>query len=174
MAEEKAFNIEVDLGHFSPSLLREYLKALPLVRRRLPSGDFEAWAQEGLNIARHCPRSWEAALEYFKASPQVIEVLEFPYVIPWGRWGLKLAGESPALASAYFKASPQVVTYLMPHRLGDWTAMVQSVYKGTWRSSAFCCSFFEASPKLLRYLTLEEMERFAHFLDTLAQHSHDV
>jgi len=173
MEHDNLSSLEEKLRQFSPAILTQFQRAAPAAREHLSPAQFQEWAGEGIAIARFSFRAWEAALEYFKVTPEVLETLSFPDFLSWARVGRELSRDSSALSSAYFRATPGILTFLFPAQIGDWARMGRILYKETWRSSALCCKFFEASPKLLRYLKLEEMELFVHFLQVLAEKSYD-
>ena len=172
--EDDSFSaLEDALGRFSPAMLAQFRKAAPIAREHLSPGQFQLWAGEGLALAQSSPRAWEAALEYFKVTPQVLEKLTFPDILSWAQAGRELHQESAALSSAYFEVSPGALEVLPPSQICDWARMGKMLYDKTWRSSSLCCKFFEASPKLLRHLELEQAERFVLFLKSVAEKSYD-
>ncbi|MEK7873051.1 MAG: hypothetical protein AAB502_04220, partial [Chloroflexota bacterium] len=132
------------------------------------------WANEGVAIAQNSFRSWEAATEYFGATPAMLDKVSFPQFLTWARWGRTLAQDSPNLAAAYFRAGPGSLDFLAPARISDWAELGKGLYKGTWKSSALACRFFEQSPHILRYLPLPELRHYAAFVDALAARSYDM
>jgi len=173
MEDESFSALEDELKRFSPAILTQFQKAAPLAREHLSPWQLQQWAGEGIALAQSSPRAWEAALEYFKATPKVLEKLSFPDLLSWAQMGRKLHQESAALSSAYFRASPEALELLSPAQIGDWARMGKMLYNKTWRSSSVCCKFFEASPTLLRYLELEEAEQFVLFLEYMAEKFYD-
>lgn len=165
--------IEEDLKQFPPAILAQFQRAAPVAREHLSPAQFEKWAGEGIAIARFSFRAWEAALEYFKATPEVLETLSFADFLSWAQVGKELSRDSSALSAAYFRATPGILSFIFPAQIGDWARMGRVFYKETWRSSSLCCNFFEASSNLLRYLRLEEMELFVRFLQAVAEKSYD-
>ncbi|MFQ5874181.1 MAG: hypothetical protein ACE5JL_10320, partial [Dehalococcoidia bacterium] len=163
-----------ELSGFPPAVVSQFRNAARLISEILRKEDFDAWAQEGVLIARHSFRSWEAASEYFRVTPKVLAKLPFPHFIEWARWGKTLARESAVLSTTYFHASPEALGHLTPHQLGDWASLGKGLYKGTWKSGTLSSRFFEVSPSLLRYMTLGELRRFVSFLDSLSRRSYDL
>ncbi len=165
--------MEGELRQFSPAILAQFQKALPAAMEHLSPDELEQWAERGLAIARLSSRAWEAALEYFKASPKVLQKLPFADFLCWAQIGEGLSQQSSALSSAYFRASPATLPFLSPAQIGDWARIGKMLYRETWRSSSLCSQLFESSPKLLRYLSLEEAERFVCFLQSINEKSYD-
>ena len=163
-----------ELSSFPPAVVAQFNKSSRLISEILRNEDFQSWAEEGVLIARHSFRSWEAASEYFRVTPNVLAKLPFPHFLEWAKWGKTLAKESAVLSATYFQASPDALTHLTPHQLGDWAALGKGLYKGTWKSGTLSSRFFEVSPALLRYMTLGEMRRFVSFLDSLSRRSYDL
>ncbi len=172
--DQRPIDIERELLRFPSALCEEFQRAKRPMRRGLDEGQFLAWAQEGLSLARQGVRSWETAREYFKASAEVLRCLPFVNLIRWSQSGRTLCKASPALAAAFFKASPAAVTRLRPGYIGSWALLGQSLYKGTWKSSTLAAKFFDVGPALLQVLTFREMERFVAFLDLLSHRSYDM
>ena len=173
MEYDSLSSLEEELRQLSSAVLAQFQTVAPAARECLSPAEFQEWAGEGIAIARSSFRAWEAALEYFKATPEVLETLSFPNFLSWAQVGRELSQESSALSSAYFRASPGILPFLFPLHIGDWAKMGRILYQNTWRSSSLCCSFFEASPKLLRYLKLDELEQFVQFLRIMGEKSYN-
>ena len=165
---------ETELQRFPLSVVSEFRNAERVVNQYLAEDDFIAWAQEGIAIAQHSFRSWEAASEYFRATPEVVRKISFPDFLVWARWGRSLSADSPVISSAFFRASPEVLDHIAPDELPKWANLGRGLYKGTWKSSSLCASYFEASPRLLRDLNLGELEQLLRLVDILAQRSYDL
>ncbi len=65
MTIDKQFleEIERKLGAHSPALAAEYATAAAELRPVLAEADFRTWAEEGVELAGHSLRSWEAAID---------------------------------------------------------------------------------------------------------------
>ena len=138
--------IELELGKLPPAVLEAYHEAVG-------AGQFDAfgpdevglWAKEGVSIGSQTIRSWEAAIEYYKVSPDVCRFLSFPSFMQWARCGTYLAQDSPTLAVAFFRSSVAIVPNLRPQYIPRWAGLGRSLYKGTWKSSTLAAKFFEVS-----------------------------
>ena len=66
---------EKQLTPFSTSLVAEFVRSADAVGDLLSDEELEAWAEDGLELARQSWRSWEAAGEYFRVAPQLLPML---------------------------------------------------------------------------------------------------
>lgn len=173
MEDKHLSSLERELGRFPPALLAEFGKAASVAKAQFSTKEIEDWAREGIAIAQSSYRAWEPALEYFRASPKVLEKLSFPTLVSWGQVGRRLCQESCTLSSAYFRASPEALKFLSQGHFEDWASIGKTLYKETWRSSSLSARFFECSPGLLRHLNLQEVEQFVLFVGALAEKSYD-
>ena len=162
------------LRAFPPALLQEFETAHEGLSDVLSSQEMEAWATEGVAIARHSLRSWEAASDYFRASPSMLERLTFPRFDEWIGTGRELLEASPALAGSYFRSSPSALEYLSVTQASDWGAQGRSLYKGTWKSGSLAAQYFEVSPLVLPQLPLSQMRLLVEVIDSLASHSYEL
>ena len=162
------------LSAFPPSLQQDFDRAEAALREILAPQELAAWAGDGVEIARHSLRSWEAAGEYFRASPGMLEQLTFSRFREWTKTGTELAESSPALAGAYFRSSPTSLQYLSVTQAPDWAAQGRSLYKGTWKSGSLAAQYFEVSPQVLPQLPLNQMRLLVELIDSLAGHSYEL
>ncbi len=166
--------VERELEKFPGPVIERYRNALAQLSGRLAEETLLEWAAEGLDIARKTVRSWEAAAEFFDASPAVQKQLPSGQFLRWARTGAVLCNDSPSLAVAYFKASTPVMTRLRPRHIDDWATVCRALYRGTWKSSALACRLYEATPFLLETVSFEEFCRFGAFLESLSRRSYDM
>ena len=101
------------LKRFPPQVTEEFQRAWTDMSSLLDDRQLADWARMGLELADQAVRSWEAAGEYFKASPRVAGLMPFSYFVKWGECGTALCQESPTLAASYFRASPGAVGRLL-------------------------------------------------------------
>ncbi len=166
--------IKAELGEFPRALYLDFEAAWEGMSYVVDEERLVAWAETGLKLAQQTVRSWEAAGQYFKASPKVADRLPESYFDKWSESGATLCRESPTLAASYFQASPSTLGRLKPRHVEAWARMGSDLYKGTWKSSTLACKFFDATPGLLRSLSVSELETFVGFLGTLSHRSYDV
>ncbi len=172
--DPRLLQIEREIEGFPLSLAHEYRRATEAFGPTVVPDDLAKWAAQGLTIAQQGVRSWEAAAEYFRASPEVLPNHPLPAMVEWGRAGEVISRDSPPVAVAFFRASAASLALLRSHEVEPWGTLGQTFYKGTWKSTALACKFFEVSPALLDSLTYAELERFAGFVNALAHRSYDL
>ena len=174
MADAAADRAREALSAFPPSLQQEFDTAYAALRDVLAPQELRAWSDDGLEIARHSLRSWEAAGEFFRASPGMLEQLTFSRFREWTKTGTELVESSPALAGSYFRSSPAALQYLSVTQAPDWAGQGRSLYKGTWKSGSLAAQFFEISPEVLPQLPLNQMRLLVELIDSLAGHSYEL
>ena len=166
--------VEAELAKMPPSVVEEFTRSRGELASAFNEEELNLWAKEGLTIANQTVRSWEAALEYFRAGPEVSKSLPFTSFMQWARCGTYLSQDSPTLAVAYFKASPGIAANLRAQYIPRWAGLGRSLYKGTWKSSTLAARFFEVSPRLVRYLPFWDVEVFLSLTEALSYKSYDV
>ncbi len=174
MEGQELRDIEEALKKLPLAVIDEYRAASEVMGQIMDGEEMVLWAKEGLVLATDSPRSWEPAVEYFKASPAVARYLPLPAFLQWAHCGSYLCQESPALAVAYFRASPEMVGNLHPQYIPKWASLGRSLYKGTWKSVTLASRFFEASPPLAKSIPFWDMELFVVVLEALSFKSYDM
>lgn len=162
------------LDGFPASLPREFSRGLEATSEILAAGDLHKWADIGVALAGQSIRSWEAAAEYFRISPQILKTLNITSFERWAGYGRDLAAASPAVATAFFRTSPDALQHLSVPQAQDWAALGRQLYKGTWKSSSLAAQFFEVTPQLLAQITLSEMRALVRFIDSLSTKSYEL
>ena len=74
---------EEQFQQFPSELTEVFREARDAVAAVLSEEELTIWADAGLSIARRAGRSWEAAREYFKASPVMAKALPFANPRQW-------------------------------------------------------------------------------------------
>ncbi len=153
-----------------------YQGATDHVEHRLGSDEhYDRWLSAALGIAGASFRAWEAAAEYVRSSPAVLDALERPQeAASWYESGRALSAHSAALASSFFRASAGFLERRDVGRLPAWISAAETLFHGTWKSGALAARFFEVSPALLDHVRLSDLAAFANFLDHVAQHSSEL
>ena len=147
--------VAAELEAFPPLAASEFEAAWDAMTGELDGSQIGAWVEIGLKLAGQAARSWEAAAQYFRASPIVVGLMPFNYFVKWSECGLALCSESPTLATCYFSASPGAMARLRSRHIESWSNMGLGLYKGTWKSGTLACKFFESSPALLSSLSVK-------------------
>ena len=157
-----------------PRELSEALRdAWDPVAKTLNDEEMAAWVDWGLAIAQQAGRSWEAAREFFKASPVAAQALPFVHLKQWGYWGNALAEESPAASGAYFRASPRIVQSLKPWDVPEWAQLGKKLYGRGRRAGVLTTRYFEVSSDLLSVLSFSELQHLVVLMEYIAERSVD-
>ncbi len=165
---------EARLAAFSPNLPQDLREAAPDIAASLSDDDARQWAGEGVALAGQSLRSWEAASEYFRASPHIVHILGFDDLLFWARLGRDIADQSSIVAAAYFRASPDAIGLLSSDDLKRWALSGQRLYQGNWKSISLASLFFAVSPLLLPLIGVAEVCRLGVLVERLAEHSYEL
>ena len=166
--------LEEEMARYPSAVLEEFRRAREPMAEALNDAQLGRWASLGAEVAAQNVRSWEAAAQYFKVSPEVAGYMPFNYFVKWADCGTSLCRDSPSLATAFFHASPATTRRLRSRHIESWASLGRGLYKGTWKSSTLACKFYGNTPGLLESLTFQELGRFVTFLDGLAHRSYDL
>ena len=173
-ADKQLARIQKELAGYSSTLAIEFKRVTEEMSPAMGGLEFSQWAEAGLALAAQSWRSWEAATEYFRATPQLRLLLGPSGLTEWTQYGRELTELSSALASSYFRASPETLPAITPPGLSRWVDLGRQLYKGTWRSASLSMQFFDASPNLFVRLSIEEASRLVRFVDALCERSYDL
>lgn len=165
---------EQDLLGFSLPVQEEYQRVAVTVRGKLSPEEYQLWVQEGSHLGQSGFRTWQAAVEYFRASPEVLDVVTFARLQSWVSVGADLAEVSAELACAYFRASPESLPHLSTTEMAAWGQVCSRLYRGEWQSGTLAARLFQASPDLLKQLPLSELEKLENLLESVAEHSYPL
>src|SRR2546425_6824677 len=87
---------EKQLTPFSTSLVAEFIRSADAIGDAVSDEELEAWAEDGLELARQSWRSWEAAGEYFRVAPPMLPMLGWGGFLRWSKAGRGLRAMSSA------------------------------------------------------------------------------
>ncbi len=163
-----------DLRGFGASLPDEFAAAARALEPQLPPEELDRWAAAGVALAHHSLRSWEAAAEYFRASPALVGRISSDEMREWAQEATELATASALMSAAYLKATPLVIDQIPPADLSPWARLGERLNRGNWKSIALAALFYTQSPRLLESLTLQSLDRFVDVVDTLTERSYEL
>ena len=166
--------LEQAMQRFPAAVIDEYRHASEALRPRMEEVDLFSWAGQGVKIAEQTIRSWEAASEYYRVSPQVLQELTPAQLLEWAGCGATLCQELPSLGLAFFRASASSMSQLQPQNIQGWANLGKGLYRGTWKSVTLAAKFFEISPALLRQISYQELEGFANLVSFLSHKSSEL
>ena len=165
---------EKRLAGLSANLPQEFRQAAAEAAACLTAEQLRLWAEEGVALARQSLRSWEAASEYFLASPRVLPAVPFETVMRWVGLGRGLAADSSVIAAAYFRVGPECVGRLSPSQLEEWVSLGRRLHHGNWKSVSLASLFFSVSPQLLGAVGLPGIRRLGRLVERLAERSYEL
>src|SRR4051812_47368927 len=99
-------DVEAKLTAASPALAEALHAALETLPDGLADAQLHLWLDEGVGLAPPPLRSWEAAADYLRAGPSLLNALDETSFRAWAQGGLTLAELASAIAGAYFRSSP--------------------------------------------------------------------
>ncbi len=167
-------DVEAKLARFSPALPADFRDAADRLADALAYEDLRSWADEGVALAGHSLRSWEAAVDYFRVSPEVVRSLQPVGFLRWVHAGRELTEHSSVIAGAYFRASPGAIRYLSEYQITEWAALGMRLYKGHWKSISLASAYFTVGPRLLPALTLGELARLVALIEQVGERSYEL
>ena len=162
------------LSGFPAPLEQQFEEGLRALSTRFSPSQLQSWAETGVELTSLSLRSWEAALEYFRAG------VNFPANVTWdavealGREALTMAADSAPLAVAFLRSSPAAMEAIGPSHIRQWADLGRRLYKGNWKSSSLAAQFYDAGPSVFGVLRIGQAARLVLFIDELARHSYEL
>ena len=173
-ATELSLRYAAELKGYGAALPDDFLTAATALESRLPAEALDAWAQSGIELAASSLRAWEAAAEYFRASPHVVERLGFDGMRQWSGIAAELSQRSSLMAAAFLKSTPEALQSLRADQLDAWSQQGDRLCRGNWKSIALSSLYFQVSPGLLRATSLEAVGRIVDIVDQLTERSYEL
>ena len=174
VAEELVARYSPELRGFGASLPDEFAAAVQTLEGTLQPEALDRWAAQGVALAHHSLRSWEAAAEYFRASPELAARVDIDSLLSWGESSLELASRSALMSAAYLKATPAVLDLLPVEDLALWANLGDRLCRGNWKSISLSSLFYTTSPGLLGVLTMSALDEFVDVIDALTERSYEL
>ena len=162
------------LSGFPAPLQQHYEAGLRTLMPRLSPSQLQIWSETGVELTSLSLRSWEAAVEYFKAGSA------FPANITWdaieslGRESVQMAGESAPLAVSFLRSAPAAIEAVGPGHVRQWADLGRRLYKGNWKSSSLAAQFYDLGPALFEVMRISQAARLVLFIDELSRHSYEL
>ena len=163
-----------ELHGFGASLPEDFAAAAAALESRLSEAHLEDWARAGMELAHASLRSWEAAAEYFRASPLVLDRLGEDGMQRWVRLAGDLSQRSSLMAAAFLKSTPAALEVIAPAELEAWSQQGDRLCRGNWKSIALSALYFQVSPDLLRSMPLASLGRLVDIIDQLTERSYEL
>lgn len=162
------------LSGFPAPLEQHYEAALRALAPRLTPSQLQTWAETGVELTALSLRSWEAAVEYFKAGEKLPPNANWDAIETLGREALQMAGESAPLAVSFLRSAPATIEVIGPSHVRHWADLGRRLYKGNWKSSSLAAQFFDLGPAVFEVLRIGQASRLVLFVDELSRHSYEL
>lgn len=127
------------LADIDQDVALQYLEAGILIIDRLGQERFNLWASHGMELAK---KSWKAAKEYFRASPEVVKKVEPCDIERWARLGIYIVENSPSI-KAHYNAQSLLAT-------GSGAGKAKRIDLGV--------QYFKSAAQILGRLSIRELE----------------
>ena len=162
------------LSGFPAPLQQNFEAGLRALATRLSPNQLQSWTETGVELTALSLRSWEAAVEYFRAGADMPANMTWETLETLGRESIQMAAESAPLSVSFLRSSPAAVGALGPGHLRQWADLGRRLYKGNWKSSSLASQFYDLGPQLFPVLRLQQVSRLVLFIDELSRHSYEL
>lgn len=162
------------LSGFPAPLEQHYEAGLRALAPRLSPNQLQSWAETGVELTALSLRSWEAAVEYFKAGAAFPKSATWESIETLGRESVQMAGESAPLAVSFLRSAAPTMEAVGPAHVRQWADLGRRLYKGNWKSSSLAAQFFDLAPNVFRVLRIGQAARLVLFIDELSRHSYEL
>ena len=174
IAEDLIARHAADLHGFGASLPDDFAVGVLAISNFFPEDDTEAWAKAGVDLANSSLRGWEAAAEYFRASPALVDQLGIKGIARWVAQATELSAQSSLIAAQFLKSTPEALEVLRPMDIEEWAKQGERLCRGNWKSIALSQLYFQVSPALFHSLPLASVGRLVDIIDQLTERSYEV
>jgi nitric oxide reductase NorD protein len=162
------------LSGFPAPLEQHFEAGLRALQNRLSPSQLQIWSETGIELTALSLRSWEAAVEYFRAAPLYPKNATWDAIESLGRESLTMAAESAPLAVSFLRSAPAAMEALGPGHVRQWADLGRRLYKGNWKSSSLAAQFYDLGPKVFEVLRIGQAARLVLFIDELSRHSYEL
>ncbi len=162
------------LSGFPAPLEQHFEAGLRALSPKLTPTQLQMWTEMGVELTALSLRSWEAAVEYFKAGAAFPENANWDAIESLGRESLSMAAESAPLAVSFLRSAPGAIAAIGPNHLRQWADLGRRLYKGNWKSSSLAAQFYDLAPTVFGVLRISQSTRLVLFIDELSRHSYEL
>ena len=158
-----------------PEILnQEYSIAFMFMNRLDDDEVLNCWLQASLKILDGSGRQWDAALQLFKSTEPVYEIIEREQFFKWLNFGLELSAKSANISATYFSSSVEFLTKFRGQFLEDWQKSGSNLFKGSLESADLTSTYYQKSFKLFEVLTIGEFNILIGLIDKISIKSEDL
>ncbi|MFN0096568.1 MAG: nitric oxide reductase activation protein NorD [Dehalococcoidia bacterium] len=162
------------LSGFPGPLEQQFEAGLRALSPRLTPSQLQIWTETGVELTALSLRSWEAAVEYFKAGSSYPANATWDAIETLGRESLSMAAESAPLAVSFLRSAPAAMEKVGPGHIRQWSDLGRRLYKGNWKSSSLAAQFYDLAPTLFSVVRVGQASRLVLFIDELSRHSYEL
>ncbi len=162
------------LSGFPAPLEQHFEAGLRSLAPRLTPSQLQIWSETGVELTGLSLRSWEAAVEFFRAAPQFPRNATWDSIENLGREAVSMASDSAPLAVSFLRSTPAALQALGPNHIRQWADLGRRLYKGNWKSSSLAAQFFDLGPGIFGVLRAGQIARLVLFVDELSRHSYEL
>ncbi len=162
------------LSGFPGPLELQFEAGLRALSLRLSPSQLQIWTETGVEITALSLRSWEAAVEYFKAGSLYPKNATWDAIETLGRESLAMAAESAPLAVSFLRSAPAAMEAVGPGHIRQWADLGRRLYKGNWKSSSLAAQFYDLAGQLFTVVRVGQASRLVLFIDELSRHSYEL
>ena len=174
IADDLTARYAADLRGFGAALPDDFATGVRAMATLLPETEVEAWAKAGVELANSSLRAWEAAAEYFRASPALVDRLGSEGIARWVALATDLSSRSSLISAQFLKSTPDALAVLQPDDMEEWAQQGDRLCRGNWKSIALSQLYFQVSPALFQSLPLASVSRLVDIVDQLTERSYEV
>src|SRR5438132_1489976 len=123
------------LAPFSTSLVAEFRRSADSIGDDLSDEELRWWADEGISLARQSWRSWEAAGDYFRVTPHVLQPLTGEDRAAFLTFAEALASTGWADARSYLEKGPGLLAHIQPMQRGRFLSLSRELARREGRQA---------------------------------------
>ncbi|HEX2276596.1 MAG TPA: VWA domain-containing protein [Candidatus Tectomicrobia bacterium] len=139
--------------------------AAPRVTPSLDVGAFERWAELGLTLAQATWRGWEAAVWYFRLSPQLLARLDMEAMARLMGSTSRVMEVSPQLGIELLRGAARFVERDRQVTLREWVAAGERLAP-CGRGGRIAAAYFEVSPEIMSLTGPHEFQEWGGLVRT--------
>ena len=158
-----------------PEILnQEYSIAFIFVNRLNDDEVLNNWLQTSLKILDGSGRQWDAALQLFRSTEAVYEIIDREQFFKWLNYGLGLSVKSSNISATYFSSSVEFITKFRGQFLEVWQESGSNLFKGSLESADLASTYYQKSFKLFEVITIDEFNTLIDCVDKISIKSEDI
>jgi len=172
--QQDLLEIDQEFRALSSDLAEVYLDASAQVIGAMNRTEFLSWSKAGRDIVRSSQEATLCALEYFKATPDVVQNIGIPNLKFWIEYGKSLALTSPQAAAEFFRVSPTFLEEWDIYTLKRWAQLGEGLLSDDPKSVDLLIAYLKVGPDLLKKIDLFHLPDWVQWGNRLARYSAEL